>query len=169
MNNLIKFKFIFIIFFFINFSALGDQQLKFLNVDEIIKKTNIGSQMLSKISEIDQSNIEKLKYFENELKTAEDELNSKKNLISSIEFEKELKLLKNKIKKYNNEKNLMSENLNKIKNEEIKIFFEKINPIIQSYMNKHSIDIIFNNKDIFMANKKSDLTKLIIDEINNKL
>ena len=84
-----------IFFFILAFSvASAEQNLKFLNIDEIIKKTKIGNQMLNKINNIDNLNIEKLKSFEQELKTIENELNSKKNIISSIEFEKELELLK---------------------------------------------------------------------------
>ena len=36
-------------------------------------------------------------------------------------------------------------------------------------MNEKSIDILFNSNHIFMGNKKSDLTKKLIDEINNKI
>ena len=32
-----------------------------------------------------------------------------------------------------------------------------------------SIDMIFNSKNVFMGNKNSDITELIIDEINNKI
>mgnify|MGYP001389830417 CR=1 len=36
-------------------------------------------------------------------------------------------------------------------------------------MNENSIDIIFNSKNIYIGNKKSDLTKLLIEEINNNI
>ena len=33
-------------------------------------------------------------------------------------------------------------------------------------MKKNSIDILFNSKNIFIGNKKSDLTKELVEEIN---
>ena len=36
-------------------------------------------------------------------------------------------------------------------------------------MKVNSIEILFNSKNIFMGNKNSDLTKQLIDEINNKI
>ena len=63
----------------------------------------------------------------------------------------------------------MVKNFNNIKKKELKILFDKINPIVQNYMDKNSIDIIFNSKNIYIGNKKSDLTKLLIEEINNNI
>ena len=57
----------------------------------------------------------------------------------------------------------------KQKKKELQVFFEKINPIVQNYMNINSIEMLFNSKNIFMGNKNSDLTKQLIDEINNKI
>ena len=36
-------------------------------------------------------------------------------------------------------------------------------------MDEKSIDIILNSNNIYMGNKNSDLTKQLIDEINNKV
>ena len=63
----------------------------------------------------------------------------------------------------------MVKNFNNIKKKELKILFDRINPIVQNYMDKNSIDIIFNSKNIYIGNKKSDLTKVLIEEINNNV
>ena len=170
MKSITKLLFIqFIILFFLTQSSLAELKLKFVNIDLLIKETKIGKKMLEKINTLDQSNIEKLNLFENELKDLENKIQLKKNIISDDEFKKEIKLLNSKIKNYNNEKNLMVENLNNTKKEELKIFFEKINPIIQNYMTNNSIEMIFNSKNIFMGSKNSDLTKFLIEEINSKI
>jgi len=36
-------------------------------------------------------------------------------------------------------------------------------------MANNSIEMIFNSKNIFMGSKNSDLTKLLIEEINSKI
>lgn len=163
---------IFILIFLVNSLtsiSYANQNLKFINLDLLVQNTNIGKTMLEKIKQIDQSNIEKLKLYENELKKIESEMKIKKNIISETEFKKELQAYKTKIDDYNKEKNLMVKNLNDFKNKELKSFFKKINPVIESYMEKNSIEIIFNSKNIFIGNKKSDLTLKLVEEINSKI
>ena len=161
-------------FFILSFSLLifqiskAEQILKYANIDQVIKETKVGSNMISKINEIDKANIKKLNIYEEELKSIENEIKLKKNIISDQEFEKEVNNLKKKVANFNNEKNLMVKNFNEIKKKELQIFFDIINPIVQNYMNEQSIDILFNSNHIFMGNKNSDLTKQLIDEINKK-
>ena len=125
--------------------------------------------MLTKINELDQLNIQKLKLLEDELRKKESEIKSKKNIISEQEFEKEIEKYRNKIDEFKKKKEIMVKKLKDTKNEELKIFFNKINPIIENYMENNSIDIIFNNKTIYMGSNESDLTEKLIKEINNKI
>ena len=157
------------IFFFVLSSAVSyaEQNLKFVNVDELIKKTILGKSMINKINKLDQSNINQLKLFEDELKKKENNIKLKKNIISEEEFNKELEALKIKLNSFNEEKKKMVDNLNNTKNEELKTFFEKINPIIQNYMKNNSIEIVLNSKNVFMSSKNSDITNKLIEEINN--
>ena len=160
---------IFFIFLFIPLSVNAEQKLKFANIDLIIQETNAGKAMLKRINKIDQANFDKLKSFEKELKIIENEIKTKENIISDQELEKEVNKLKVKISDFNTEKKSMVKMLKDTKNKELKIFFDKINPIIKNYMNNNSIEILFNSKNIFMGNKKSDLTEKLINEINNKI
>ena len=158
--------FIFVLLFLSLFQISNAEQiLKYANIDQVIKETKIGNKMISKINELDQANIKKLNSYEEELKSIENEIKLKKNIISEQELEKEVNDLK-KIADFNKEKNVMVKNFNDIKKRVH--FFDMINPVVQNYMNKKSIDILFNSNHIFMGNKNSDLTKQLIDEINNK-
>ena len=169
MNSLFKTSLIILIFFSIIQISKAEQILKYANMDQVIKETNIGNKMIKKINEIDQENIKKLSSYENELKNIENEIKLKKNIISEQEFEKEINDLKKKIADFNKEKNQMVKNFNNIKKKELKILFDIINPIVQNYMDKNSIDIILNSNNIYIGNKKSDLTNQLIEEINNSV
>ena len=168
MNFLFKITYILIFFFLFTQNSYSQQKFRYVNIDLLLQETKIGKEMLNKINKIDQENIKKLNSFEEELRTAENEIKMKKNIISEVEFNKEVAELKSKISIFNKEKNLLVKNLNDTKKDELKIFFDKINPIVQNYMNKNSIEILFDSKNIFIGNKNSDLTKKLIDEINNK-
>ena len=169
MNLLYKILLITLVSLSIFETTKAEQIIKYINMDQVIKETKIGNKMIIKISEIDQENMKKLSSYEKELKSKENEIKLKKNIISEQEFEKEINDLKKKIADFNKEKNLMVKNFNNIKKKELKILFDRINPIVQNYMDKNSIDIIFNSKNIYIGNKKSDLTKVLIEEINNNI
>ena len=82
---------------------------------------------------------------ENEIKNNENELNNKKNILSDSDFENELEILKNKISEYREIKNEITLNFENQKNEKLNNFFSKVNPIIQEYMNKNSINILYQD------------------------
>ena len=169
MYNLKQIIFINLILIFFSKIVFAEQLIKFANIDLIIKNTDIGNKALLKIDQADKSNVKKLNNFEKELKDKENEIKLKKNIISDEEFNSEVENLKKKIVDFNKQKNLMVKDLSILKKNELKVVFEKINPIIQDYMNKNSVEILFNSKNIFMGNKKLDITQELIDEINNKL
>ena len=63
----------------------------------------------------------------------------------------------------------MVSNFNKEKNQKIKKLFDQMNPIIQNYMDQNSIDILLDKKKIYIGNIGSDITKIVIDEINKNI
>ena len=146
--------------------SFAEQSLKFADIDAIIKNTNIGKKVLNKLNKIDESNIKKLSELQNDLKSKENDINIKKNLLSEDELKNEINKLNTQFANYNEKKNEMIKNLSDIKNKELQEVFKVINPIIQNYMKKNSIDILFNSKNIFIGNKNSDLTDELVQEIN---
>ena len=167
-KNFLKF---FLIFFFLypNIVLSNDQKIAYLDIDFVIKNSNIGQNLLEKISNVDKKNIKILDERNKELKEQEINLKNKKNIISQEAFESEIKELQKKIKTYNEEKNKMVNDLNEFKNKEISNIFIKIGPILEKYMKEESIDVILNSKNIIIANPKLDITKIIIDKVNKDL
>ena len=52
---------------------------------------------------------------------------------------------------------------------EFEEFFKKITPIIESYVAEKNIDILLDKKNIFVANKKKNITQEIIKIIDTKI
>ena len=44
----------------------------------------------------------------------------------------------------------------------------KFNSVIQVYMDQNSIDVVLDKKNIFIGKVSSDITKIILKEINTK-
>ena len=159
-----------ILIFLINLNlAYCNEKISFINLDLLIKKTTIGKEILNDIEEINEKNILKLKNEENEIISIENEIKKKQNIISKEEFDKEVIRLKQNIKNFKNLKNKLVSEIESKKNNDLKDFFAKINPIIQNYMDVHSIDVLLERKNVFMSKNSSDITEELIVEINKKL
>ena len=148
--------------------AHSNDKISFINLDLLIQQTNIGKSILKDIDQLNKNNIENLKNKESELKSIEDEIKKKKNIISKDEFENEVNRLRENIKKFKNYKNKLVTEIENKKKGDIKEFFTKVNPIIQNYMDNNSIDILLERKNVFMSKNSSDVTEKLIIEINKK-
>ena len=148
--------------------AQANGNIVYVDIDFLIKNSNIGKDSLNMLETINKKNIKKLTDKEVELKKYESDLKNKQNIISSDQFNKEVNLLKDKIKLYNSEKDKIVNDFNKLKVEEINILMNKFNSVIQAYMNQNSIDLVLDKKNIFIGKVSSDITKIILEEINIK-
>ena len=167
--KLFKFNLFFLFFFVLNISeAFSENNIALIDLDKILKNSNIGKTILKEIDELNSKNIKELKIKENELKKLEDELKKKQNIISKDEFQKEVKTLKDKLSQFRELKDDMVKNFENKKNANLNSFFKNINPIIQNYMDKNSIDILLERKNVFIGKTDSDITDIIIKEINKQ-
>ena len=166
MKKIKYFSFIIFYFFFSTNLSLGSGKTAFIDLDLVIKQTNVGKEMFNKVENLNNQNIEELKSKQEELKTLEEQIKKKQNIVSSEEISKEIELLKNKVKQYNDEKNSLVTEFKNFKKKEIELLMRKINPIIQNYMRENSIEILLDSKNVFIGDINSDLTQIIINEIN---
>tara|TARA_A100001011_G_scaffold220563_1_gene228523 strand:- start:2433 stop:2936 length:504 start_codon:yes stop_codon:yes gene_type:complete len=148
--------------------AQANSNIVYIDIDFLIKNSNIGKASLDKLETLNKKNINKLNDRETELKKNETDLKNKQNIISADQFNKEVNLLKEKIKLFNSEKDKMVNDFNKIKVKEINNVMIKFNTVIQLYMDQNSIDVVLDKKNIFIGKVSSDITKIILKEINTK-
>lgn len=168
--NTIK-KLFFILFFLIlnlNY-ALSEEKIAFVDMEKIVTSSNYGKAVLSKINELNNDNINKIKKSEQKLKEKEESIKKKQNIVSELELNKEINQFKADINNLRNEKDKMVANIKEIKNKELSNLYQKINPIIQSYMDKNNISILLDVKSIVFGKSDHNITTQLVDEINNKL
>ena len=156
-----------VLFFSFNLTiASANENIRYINVDEILNNSDLGKIIIDKLKKQNDINLDKIKTKENEIKKENEELTKLKNIITEEEFSKKLIILKKKIDDFNILKKELSDELNEYKKKEIKLFFEKINPIIEKYMEQNSIALILDKKNIFVARSDYDMTKELLDLIN---
>ena len=113
-------------------------------------------------------NIQDLKKKEKILKDLEIEIANKKNIISKEAFDKEVIIFRKNIDQFKIEQQQIIKDFNDYKKKEIDKVFQTISPIINSYMEKNSVKILFDAKNIFMARNDLNLTNDILEAINKE-
>jgi len=168
MNYLNKLFSIFLIFFLFTNSSFSNESVAYIDIDFILKNSDIGKKSLEKINIQNNINIQDLKKKEKILKDLEIEIASKKNIISKEAFDKEVIIFRKNIDQFKIEQQQIIKDFNDYKKKEIDKVFQIISPIINTYMEKNSVKILFDAKNIFMARNDLNFTNDILEAINKE-
>ena len=164
-----KFFTFFIVFFIFLTSSYGQDQIVYLDLDNVVNNTSAGRSILDKLEKSKKSALLKFEEKEKDLKKIEDEIKKQKNIISENELKKKLVEFRQKVKNFREERQIVINEFNKKKKLEFENFFKKITPIIENYVNEKKIDIVLDKKNIFIASKQKNITQDIINLINLKI
>ena len=164
-----KLSFIFI-FFFLNVTIVNSSEpIAYIDMDFIIKNSEIGKKTLDSINILNDKNINELKEKEKILKDLENKIISRKNIISKENFDKEVLLFKEKANEFKQDQSKMVEDFNNYKKKNLDGILSKISPILNAYMEKKSVKILLDSKNILIGRSNLDLTNEVIKEINEKI
>ncbi len=165
-------KILFINFFFLLFNltlSYSAEKIVYLDIDFILNQSKPAKSIIIKIEKAEKKEILRLKSIEKDLKKENEEIKKTKNLISEEEFVKKVNDFKKKLSDYENNKKKVVLSLNEKKKEELNKLLDLINPIIQKYMDKNSIDVIIDKKNVYMAKKNYDITNEILQLVNKEI
>jgi len=146
----------------------AENKIVFIDIDYLMKNSNIGKISLKKLENLNNKNINILKENEKKLKQEENLLIQKRDIISQEEFEKEIKMLRAKIVEFNTKKEEMVKDYNKYKSKELNITLEKFNKKIQEFMSQNSIEMVLDKNNIYIGTVSSDITKEVLIQIDNE-
>ena len=146
---------------------MADQNIKYLDVDSLLKNSDKGLIILNSLNELEKKNKNDLISKENKIKELDEEIKNLKNIISEKELQNKINILKKEINLYKKYQTNLSNEFIQIKRKKIENFFVNIAPIIENYMKENAINIVLDKKNIFIANSNYDITSEIIEIINN--
>ena len=73
--------FILFVLFFLITGVSKSETIAFINLDKVVRETDIGNKTFKKIEKINNNNIQNLKKKQNELKILDEEIQKKKNIV----------------------------------------------------------------------------------------
>ncbi len=162
--------FFFYIFIFLSSNGYSDEKkIVYLNLEYIFQNSKPGKLILEDLNTIKKVNIEKFKLKENELRNTEQDLIKKKNILSNEEFNSKARALNEEMKEYNEmRENALSE-FEENKKKKLNEFLAKITPLIENFVKENSINIVLNQKNLFIASKNFDITDQIVQIVNENI
>ena len=164
----IIFSIIFINFIFISFS-ISEDKIKFVNINFIINNSNAGIKVLDTIDKMKKNLIKELKEKEKKIKEKEIILKGQQNILEKKEFDKKISLLKEEINQYNIDRENAIKEIDIKQKEDLENLIKKITPLLENYMEKNSIGIIFNENSVFFSKKNYNASEDILKLVNDNL
>ena len=167
IKNLLSFVLIF--FFSLNISLANAEKIVYIDMDKIMQISKAGKDAISKINNQKKKDVSKFQKIEKELKSREEDLITKKNVISTEEFNKKLEDLSKEINNYRTLRQKAIDVSTKSRLNASADFAEKIKPILAEYAAEKNIDMIIQKKNIIMGKTDLDITDEILKIVDKKI
>lgn len=164
----INFLLLVILNFFLSNSSYANN-IAFIDLNYIINKSIIGKNVINKLEDINNKNLNLLKKEQSLLNNERDEIEKTKNIISEEELNKKILILNQKLQEFNKKQDLMSGEFKDLRKLEMKNLLDKINPIIEKYMLDNNIDLILKKENIYISKNDFDVSKKLIELINKNI
>ena len=163
--------FTYIIFFLLIFSkvAYSTDKIAVLDLDSLLEKTNYGKKIIADLNSLNEQNLKSLQKIEAEIKLNQENIKKQKNLLSEEELAKKVNKLNSDIIEFQKNKTNLVSNFNVQKQNKLDEYFKMIIPEIEKYINEKDITLVVDKKNIFIANKKNNITDEIVRIIDEKL
>ena len=161
--------FVLILFFSVNISLAFAEKIVYIDMDKIMQISKAGKNAISKINDQKKKDVSKFQKIEKELKSREQDLITKKNVISAEEFNTKLETL---TKEINNYRALRQEAIDLSTKSRLNAsadFAEKIKPILADYASENNIEMIIQKKNIIMGKTDLDITDEILKIVDKKI
>ena len=158
-----------LLFILILVPGYSSEKIVYLDVEKIMQESKAGKSIISQLKKKREISISKLQKKEKEILEKEKKLISQKNVLKKEEFEAKLKELRTDVAIYQKERNKTSNEIGNLRIKASTKLIKKLTPILEDYSKKNSISIIVQKKNIVMGKKEDDITKDILELVNQKI
>ena len=157
------------IFFLFSLSAYSSEKIVYLDVEKIMQESIAGKEIIAKLKKKRETTISMFQKKEKEIIEKEKKLISQKNILNEDEFKKKIQDLRGDIAKYQKDRNKASNDIAQTRIKASTSLINKLAPILEAYSKENSIRIIIQKKHIVMGSKEDDITKDILNLVNQKI
>jgi len=168
MKHLIKYLFITIIIAF-STNVNAQDKVAMLDLKFVLNQSKAGKGAQDFLKKSYNNNIKKFKDIENALKKEEQDLLSKKTVISKEEYAKKTDELRKKVIDYKSQRRAAMDKITSQRAESREILIKSIDPILEAYIKENNISVVINKSNTLGGNPENDITKIIVEKLNKVL
>jgi len=148
--------------------SLAEQKIVYFNLKYVLNESSAGKSAQDQLKKMFTDNQKRLKNLEEKLKKSEADLIAKQTVLKKEDYQKEADKLRKEVSKYQNDRRISLEKITTIRAEAKETLLSKVNPILKKYSSENNISIILNSTSILSGNPDSDITNLIVDQLNKE-
>ena len=160
--------FFLIIFFFFSQNVYAVNKIVYIDIQYIIDNSKLGKYYKSKIKIIQDKNNLELTTTEKKIKKKETEINNQKNILSEEEMNNKLKEINVMFTEYQKKRRKLKLNISDQKKNYSKKILKILNPLLTNYVDKNSIELVIEKKNIVVGSKTLDITNSILEILNKE-
>ena len=158
-----------LLFILISVPGYSSEKIVYLDVEKIMQQSTAGKSIIAQLKKKREASISKFKKKEKDIIDKEKKLIAQKNVLSKEEFETKIIELRKEISNYQKERNKTSNEIARSRVKASTKLISKLTPILEEYSKKNSIRIIVQKKNIVMGKKEDDITKDILELVNQNV
>ena len=158
---------IFLLFLLIGISN-ANENIRFISINYIVNNSEAGKDLNKIIENKGKKITSELNDLGKKIQNKKDKIISQKNILKKEEYTKLINTYDNEVKEYNDIRKKKNEAFNKFRVDSQTKMIQLLNPIIKSFLEKESIQILLQKDKIIFGDEKLDVTQEIMKIFNNK-
>ena len=165
----------FVKFFVVTFLLListhtfADQKIVVLDMKFVLNNSSAGKGAQDYLKKNFDNNQKKFLDMEKALKEEENDLLTKKTVLSREEYQKKADELRKKVIDYQSQRRLAMDKIATRRAESREILMKKLIPIVDTYIKENNISLVMDKKNMIGGSTEYDITKIIIDKLDKEL
>ena len=168
MKLLLKYFFVFFLILFCT-NLFAQEKIVVLDLKYVLNQSKAGKGAQDFLKKSYNDNIKKFQDIEKSLKKDEEDLLTKKTVLSKEEYAKKTDTLRKKVIDYRSQRRAAMDKITTQRAESRATLIKSINPILETYINENNISVVINKANTLGGKPQSDITKIIVEKLDKVL
>ena len=168
MRHIVKY---FLITFLLLFctNILAQEKVAILDLKYVLNQSKAGKGAQEFLKKSYSDNIKKFKDVEMVLKKEEEDLLTKKTVLSKEEYSKKSDALRKKVIDYRSQRRAAMDKITTQRAESRATLIKSITPILETYIKENNISVVINKVHTLGGKPENDITKIIVEKLDKVL
>ena len=168
MKYLVKF-FVVTLFLIFCTAVTAEQNIVVLDLKYVLNNSKAGKGAQDFLKKSFKDSTQKYSDMEKALKKEEQDLLTKKTVLSKEEYVKKSDALRKKVIDYQSQRRASVDKIATLRTESRQKLIDAIDPILDTYIKENNISLVLDKKSTLQGNPETDITKIITEKLDKIL